>query len=298
MSSESATGTASVLGALARPYEPIRVLSALLGLPTRTTRQLVGTVLATSEEAEELLERMPHILRSLAIASTDQPERCYGELRGPVLWSETMSARASSAGDPGLYVCATTTKAYDTDENRVLKHALSSIHLAARDVEHGPDHHLDDVVRRAKHNGHEASRLLEHQTLGAVPIVPLRARALHRTRAGSRRSTYRPALAMIRRAAEPLTASQVWALADEPTRGLHDVLAATIDAVAARIDTRPALHSHEGGLRWGALTFHHPARTQPGRRAGVSLDAHGGTDAAIAVGSVAEVPAAIAAALA
>ena len=77
---EPDTGTAAVLAGLARPYEPIRVLSALLGLPSRTTRQLVGTIVATSDEAEELLERMPHILRSLAIASTDQPERCYGEL--------------------------------------------------------------------------------------------------------------------------------------------------------------------------------------------------------------------------
>jgi hypothetical protein len=290
-------GTAAAYAALARPYEPIRVTSALLGLPSRTTRQLVGTVLATSEEAEDLLEKMPHILRSLAIATTDQPERCYGELRGPVLWSETMSARSSSAGDPGLFVCATTTKAYDTDENRVLKYALNTIHQAARDADHGPDHHVDDVVRRAKHNGHEAHRLLEHQTLGAVPIVPARGRALTRTRSGSRRSTYRPALEMVRRAHEPLTAAQVHALADEPTRALHEVLAAVLDAVAARTGGRPALHSHEGGLRWGPVTFHHPARAAEGQVPGVSLDAPRGADPAKPVASVDSVPAAVAAAL-
>ncbi len=73
----------------------------------------------------------------MAIATTDKPERCYGELRGPVLWSETMSARSASAGDPGMFVCATTTKAYDTDENRVLKAALDVIRRAGADADHG-----------------------------------------------------------------------------------------------------------------------------------------------------------------
>jgi hypothetical protein len=294
LASDPQTGTAAVLASLARPYEPIRILSALLGLPRRATRQIVGTVLATSPEAEGLLARMPHILRSLAIATTDQPERCYGELRGPVLWSETMSARSASAGDPGLFVCATTTKAYDTDENRVLKYALRTIDQAARDVEHGLD---QEVVRRAKHNGHEASRLLEHQTLAGVPIVTPRGRALHRTRAGSRRSTYRPALEMLRRAGEPLTAAQVWALADEPTRGLHDVLAATIAAVSSRTSSRPALRSDEGGMRWGPVAFHHPDHARDGEPVGVTLAARDGAEPAIPISSVEAVPAVVAAAL-
>ena len=58
-----------------------------------------------------------------------------------MLWSETMSARSASAGDPGLFVCATTTKAYDTDENRVLKAALDAIRQAGADAEHGSDSH-------------------------------------------------------------------------------------------------------------------------------------------------------------
>ena len=62
---------------------------------------------------------MPTTLRSLAIATTDRPERCYGEVRGPDPWGETISARPSRPGTQGMFVCATTTKAYDTDENRV-----------------------------------------------------------------------------------------------------------------------------------------------------------------------------------
>ena len=42
-----------------------------------------------------------------------------------MLWSETASARASSFGDGGLFVCTTPSQAYDTDENRVLVPALA-----------------------------------------------------------------------------------------------------------------------------------------------------------------------------
>ena len=107
-----------------------------------------------------------------------EPERCYGELRGPVLWSETMSARSASAGDPGLFVCATTTKAYDTDENRVLKAALDAIRRAGVDAVHGSDTWHDDVARRARHNGNRASHLLEHRTLSGVPVTRVSGRAM------------------------------------------------------------------------------------------------------------------------
>lgn len=257
---ERGSGLGLIFDRLARPYDPERITAALLGLRSRVTRQLVGTVLATSEEAEDLLDAMPMIVRSLAIATTDQPERCMGELRGPVLWSETMSARSASAGDPGLFVCATTTKAYDTDENRVLKAALHVVHRAGRNADHGADGHTDDVVRRARHNGQHAARLLEHQTLAQVPVVRPSGRALRRTRAGSRRNTYRPALAMLRRAGEPMGAQHLTAFADERTVAQHDLMAATLLRLESVTGSTPTVRSFHGGLTTGVLTYHHPGR--------------------------------------
>jgi hypothetical protein len=259
---EPGTGLTRVFAHLARPYDPEKVTAALLGVPSRVTRQLVGVVLATSEEAEDLLDAMPMIVRSMAIATTDRPERCHGELRGPVLWGETMSARSASAGDPGLFVCATTTKAYDTDENRVLKAALAAVQRAARNAEHAMDGHADDVVKRARHNGQHAARLLEHQTLTQVPIVRPSGRALRRTRAGSRRNTYRPALEVLRRASEPMGADHLAAFADARTRAQHDLLAATIDRVEAVTGAPVALRSDRGALVGGPITYHHPGRTE------------------------------------
>lgn len=257
---EPATGLGVIMASLARPYDPQRVASALLGQPPGVARQLVGAVLATSDEAEDLLEAMPRILRSLAIATTDRPERCFGEIRGPVLWAETMSARSSSAGDTGLYICATTTKAYDTDENRVLKAALDAIFRAGRHAERAPDGYTDDVVKRARHNSQHAARLMDHQTLAPVAVARPTGRSLRRTRAGSRRHTYQPALAVLRRAGDPLGPEHLDAFADERTRAQHDLLAATLQRLEHATGSRPILRSDHGGLTAGPLTFHHPAR--------------------------------------
>jgi hypothetical protein len=258
---EPGSGLAVLFDRLARPYEPDRVTAALLGLPTRVARSLVGAVLATSDEAEQLLHAMPTIVRSMAIATTDQPERCVGEIRGPVLWGETMSARSASAGDPGLYVCATTRKAYDTDENRVLKAALAAVHRAGRHVDHGVDGQPEEIVKRARHNGQHAGRYLDHQTLMQVPIVRPTGRALRRTRAGSRRHTYDPALRLLRQAGEPVQAAHLGAFADERTAAQHDLFAATLQHHEDVSGSSPVLRTDHGGLSAGPLTYHHPGRS-------------------------------------
>jgi hypothetical protein len=269
---EPGTGLGIVLTWLARPYDPLRVTSALLGLPPHATRQLVGAVLATSDEAEDLLDAMPRILRSLAIATTDRHERCMGEIRGPVLWAETMSARSSSAGDTGLYVCATTTKAYDTDENRVLKAALNAVFVAGRHAERGMEGYTDDVIKRARHNGQTAARLMDHQTLAPVPVARPTGRSLRRTRAGSRRHTYQPALALLRRAGDPMGPEHLAAFADERTTAQHDLLAATLERVEHVTGARPPLRSDHGGLTAGLVGFHHPGRgSDPERLHGITI---------------------------
>ena len=255
----SPSPTATLLERLARPYDPVRAVVALLGLPERSARQLVGAILATSAEAEDLLAALPAIVRSLSIASADKPTRCYGELRGPVLWSETMSSRSASAGDPGLYVCATTTKAYDTDENRVLTAAIAAIHRAGKDAEpHGGA--LDPLARRARANGARAGRFLEHQTLVSVPITRVSGRSLRRTRAGSRRTTYRPALELLRRAGDPLASMHLELVADDATLADHALLASVLQAVEDRSGPLPPLRTARGELRSGPVRYRHRAR--------------------------------------
>lgn len=254
---ESDAGTAWVIARLLRPYDPARVAAGLLGLPLGAGRQLVGGVLATSDEAEDLLEAIPRIFRSMAVSTTDRPERCHGELRGPVLWSETMSARSASAGDPGLFMCATTSRAYDTVENRVLKAALVAIESAGRDAQFGTALAGEPVVRRARHNQARARRYLEHQTISGVPLSRITGRDMRRTRAGHRRHTYDPAIAMMIRLREPLRAPHLEAYAPRALARQHDLLAATLHALDDRTDERLPLRCDGEGLVCGPLRYSH-----------------------------------------
>ena len=262
---EPGSGPALLLGWLGRPYHPQKVVSALLGVSPRVARHLIGTVVATSEEAEGLLAAMPAIVRSLAVATSNRPQRCVGEIRGPIMWSETMAARGASAGDPGLFVCATPTRAYDTDENRVLRAALHAVQVAGRQAE-GGERAGSAVTRRARHNGQQAARVLEHQTLAGVPTTRPTGRQLRRTRAGTRRNTYRPAVRTLARVAEPLGAAHITAFASDRTRARLDLLAAVLLRVADHTGGTPSLRCEAGELVSGPVRFHHPPLAGPASR--------------------------------
>src|SRR5215211_5671254 len=98
------TATKALWERLRRPFDVVEMVDAVLGLSPNVARQLAGTMLATSPEAESLL---------VAMSTTSSPERCRGELRGPVLWSETMSARSSSSGNQDVFICSSPQRAYD-----------------------------------------------------------------------------------------------------------------------------------------------------------------------------------------
>ncbi len=179
---------------LARPFEPVPTLAGLLGLPQPVVAQLVGTVLATSPEAEQLLDEFPQTIRGLATSMETATERCLGSLRGPVLWSETNSARAASAGNPNLFICMTPSRAYDIDENRVLVHALQLVREAGRAaLESIPGRTYDDpMLRAAKRNFHDTSRFVEHPTLSSVQRGRPRPRAMKKTRSSRSKRSYAP----------------------------------------------------------------------------------------------------------
>ena len=86
-------------------------------------------------------------------------------------------------------------------------------------------------------------------------------RALRRTRAGSRRHTYRPALALLRRAAEPMGADHLRAFADERTTRRSSTCWAPSSSGSRQVTGAPlVLRSDRGAITGGPVTFHHPDR--------------------------------------
>jgi len=244
---------------LIRPFDVIRTVSAVTGLSNHVVAQLVGIAIAGSEEAARVLDSFPHTVRSLAASMTTQNERCKGELRGPVLWSETMSARASSFGDEDLYVCVTPSRAYDVDENKVLVQALLAIRNSAKDAtEKLSARQLDDpLLRTVKRNGHDAGRFSEHPSLQKVSRDRPSARAIKRTRAGKKSKIYEPSIAMLARAANPLTALDVKAWCDRRTLAQIHVLMGVTERLERTGNTLPAFRSERGALYSGPVQYYH-----------------------------------------
>jgi hypothetical protein len=257
---------------LRRPFEPAAVLAAMAGLSMAEAATVVAAAVAGSTEADRLLDELPRTIRSLATSTTIHHERCRGGLRGPVLWSETMSARASSFGDQDLYVCMTPARAYDVDENRVLVAALVAVRDAADLVtEHTPpEDRGSPAYRRLRRNGHDAGRFVEHPSLQAVGRELPRGRALKRTRAGKKRRQYEPALDLLHRAANPLGLADVRSRGDERTATqlmLLTGLLAGLERAGVRL---PAVRAVDDRLQVGALTFHTRRAGDRRRRSGVT----------------------------
>ncbi len=246
---------------LARPMEVSSTVSALVGLPLKEVQQLAGIKIAASPEADQLLDSFPRTIRSLATSMQQQAERCIGSLRGPVLWSETISARAASFGNPDVFVCQTPSRAYDIDENRVLVWALLQVAEAAERAIEGTSSRQDDRIMKAvRRNGSDAARFAEHPSLSAVARQRPKLRALKRTRAGRKRDAYMPALNALDRAAEPLTAEDVRLLCDERTRVQHEVLMKLCHRLERHGNRLPEFRVERGALYSGPVQYYHSRR--------------------------------------
>ncbi|MEZ5244253.1 MAG: hypothetical protein R2707_04085 [Acidimicrobiales bacterium] len=254
--------TAELWNRLARPFDMAHTVDALLGLSTDVVEQLVGVLLATCDEAETLLHDMPRTLRTLKTSVGSNNERCVGELRGAIQWSETLAAQASSLGNRDVYVCASTRRAYDIEENQVLVGALQAVARAGAGVDIvDQDSYEDEGLRRARHNAKVARRYLDHRTLEAVRVDGRpSARAIKRTRSGKSRAAYLPALAMLERVNEPLSLDELSPYCDQRTRVQHGVLVGVIEELEARGMRVPALRAEGGSLFAGPVEFVHPRR--------------------------------------
>jgi hypothetical protein len=259
---------------LARPFDPQRAAEALLGMRHGAVRMLAGALHATSPEVVTLLYQMPVVLRSLGIATTNRPERCHGEIRGPVQWSETTSARGATAGAYDLFVCSTTSRAYDTPENRMLVAALRSVVDAARVIERGAVTALHqpaatELARHARRNAALALRYLDHRALSGVQHRKPTPKEIARVRASKRARTYLPALAVLDRSDGPGWAD-VETIADTRTLADHTTLADVLDTLD-RHGHNVAVHVRRGALSGGPVTYAHPEHPLRPSRSGVRI---------------------------
>lgn len=242
--------------------------AALLGVDIVTLGDAVAISLAASPEAALLLDGMELRVRTLKTTVATSEERCVYSVRGPVLWSETITARANALGNEDVFVCMTASRSFDTVENRILVAALEAIGRAERALRGPTGERVDPAeVGRIAAVAAEANRWREHPRLADIRSARLNGRELARLRGGHRMTRLAPVLAIRQRVAEPFVPEDVDGLADAVTRRYHGFVLEVLTALAPR---RP-LACSDGGLWCGGLSFRHPATVGGGTEPGLWL---------------------------
>ena len=95
-------------------------ISALLGLPGDQAEDIVAVTVAGSDSAWAFLVQLDQSLSSMKVSSEHVAQRCVNSVRGSVLWSETITARASALGNEDIFVCSVPSRSFDTPANRWL----------------------------------------------------------------------------------------------------------------------------------------------------------------------------------
>lgn len=209
----------------------LRVAELLVGVDTATLDDAVVLALAASDEAAALLDGMEVRVRTLPSRTVVEPVRCDQSVRGQILWSDTVVARAGAAAADDVFVCARAVRTWDTPENRALVAALVALGRADGTLSRPLGGRLEEPVRRrVEAVATEARSWRRHPRLVGLRDLRLDGRSLTALRRGHRAGQTAPLLAIRARLRDPFTAADVASLAPPAVRTLHaQVLGAVQD---------------------------------------------------------------------
>lgn len=253
----------------ARGSNAIACAAALIGSDVATLTDAVSLTLAASPEASALLDGMEVRVRTLPTGVETRPERCVNSVRGPILWSETITARANALGNDDVFVCSMTSRSFDTVENRVLVAALEAIARAERALRSPTGAKVPAAeAARILAVAQEAARWRAHPRLVDVQGRRLSGRDTARLRGGHRLARLADVLAIRQHVAEPFVAEDLVGLADRWTRPYHAFILYVMEVLGASVRLPSTISVSDGGLWCGSVSWRHPG-AQGGTPAGL-----------------------------
>lgn len=265
---DAGKATAWLWSSRGRTAPAVPTASVLLGHDVATLLDAVSISVAASVEAQRLLDGMELRIRTLPTGVATETERCVYSVRGPILWSETITARANALGSDDVFICAITDRSFDTVENRLLVSCLEAIARAGRALrgpagEKVPADQAEHVAAAAA----EAASWRSHPRLSGVRARRVAGRDLTRLRGGHRMNRMRDVLAVRRRVDSPFVEEDMVGLADTWTRRYHSFAVHVLGVLGPALKL-PHRHSlSDDGLWWGAVSWRHPGThggTPPG----------------------------------
>lgn len=236
---------------------------AVTGLPAPLIEDAARVSFALSCEFEALLEGMQERTRQLPSVLEDHPERCVHSVRGPVMWSETITARANSFGDADVFVCRSVRRSFDCADNRLLVWLLERGSSAGRLLRRrsgasGIAKRMDPgELRKAEEVGARARAWRSAPRLAGIPARSPNHAELGRIRrkraVGAETSVL---LAARARARQPFSAEELASLCDGTTSGMHEQV---LEAFRVAGGADFTLACSRNTLSCGGVAWRHPA---------------------------------------
>jgi len=166
-------------------------IRSLCGIPESWLSDLAVLTGAASTATRRLLDTVPMLLHGLLTTTSMQPERCVGHVRGPVLWSETLNARAHTLGGDDVFVCGVQGRDFDVAENHVLLGALDLVARAAALLDSEAASLLsEEMLQEIRNRAANARSLRGDKHLEEVHRVRVTRSMLHTVRRGRRARQY------------------------------------------------------------------------------------------------------------
>lgn len=259
MSSARGSATAQLWDRRDRRVPAVAAAAALTGVPRPLLRDAGKVSFTASVECEAILSSMDERIRMLPMQLRTNLERCVHEVRGPVMWSETITARANAFGDEDVFVCSTVQKAYDSPQNHLLVWILSEAAHSFKAVQ-GP---LGDYMeagdrRRIQEIAITARKWRLSPRLSAVSQRRPTTRELQSMRTGRHGEEVEPLLSARRRLLQPFSALEVEELTDQRTSLMHTGVLEVFEAVSKATGIEMVVGFSSGALRMGPVSFRHP----------------------------------------
>jgi hypothetical protein len=256
---ETGRATSELWGRRSRGNHAIHYAAALIGGEVGSLTDAVSISIAASAEAADLLDGMELRIRTLPTTVDTTAERCVFSVRGPILWSETITARANALGNEDVFVCSTTRRSFDTVENRILAGALDSIARAERALRGPTGAKVPSVeAERIAEVAREAGSWRRHPRLSGLQGGRLSGREMARLRGGHRIARMAAVLAIRERAAEPFVGEDLLGLSDVWTRRYHEFVLQVLDVLGRSVPLPRSLTVSDGGLWCGPVSWCHP----------------------------------------
>lgn len=243
----------------------------LIGMDRRTIERAHRVDAVASDDARFVLDSMLRLDRILTSTQRTRSEICVHSVRGPIAWSQTMTARANALGNDDVFVCKTSERSLDTVGNRLVVRCLTMI------VDAGSALNADDAVATTlavafgpqerelvRNRAEEAEGWSNMAVMARIPHTAPSRRELVRLRGGRRAREFGRFIDFFDRYNSRPDGALLARLADPQTRALHAFVGEAL-SVIGRHGSIPATWSMtRGTLATGPVSFRHPGRPGPG----------------------------------